>query len=298
MLKSHVLIHASKVFNVANALRYLRNTTRRGPLILSRQAVLLCVLPVAHFAAEIWWLGKTRSKQIKSISNRFGNHIYALNKVYILAARPILPVYRTTPNQALLREAWVNLAEIFLDNIVRRAAVWTRRLDDHHPLYCRALKVPFSQILSRFARSLDSLPMSEQMNPLTYPPLEKDDPQNSPIFPSTTEISSPESGCRVFQEFLKKLSKNDIMIYNNGSKLPNGIAGAGFVIFQLGHQIFSGTPPQGMVCEAEDGEVHAALQEIKYAISLTSCWTDCIGWSEFILIIYVLKKRNLTSTER
>ncbi|POS81906.1 hypothetical protein EPUL_006045, partial [Erysiphe pulchra] len=115
-----------------------------------------------------------------------------------------------------------------------------------------------------------SLPLSEQINPLTYPPWEKEELQNRSIFPSTTETSSPESRSRIFQEFLNTLPKNDIMIYSDGSKLPHGNAGAGFVIFQLGRQIGSGASPLGRLCEVEDAEVHAAVQGIKYAISLPS----------------------------
>lgn len=82
------------------------------------------------------------------ISNRVGHHMNALNKVYTIAARAILSVHRTTPTQALLREAGLNPVEIFLDNIARRAAVRTRRLDDLYPLYCRSLRLSLSQTLS------------------------------------------------------------------------------------------------------------------------------------------------------
>jgi hypothetical protein len=57
------------------------------------------------------------------IINRVGNQINALNKVYSTAAGAILPVYGTTPNLALLRQAGLNSAEISLDKIVRRPAV-------------------------------------------------------------------------------------------------------------------------------------------------------------------------------
>jgi hypothetical protein len=107
------------------------------------------------------------------------------------------------------------------------------------------------------------LPISEQVNTLNYPPWEKEELQNNPIFLSTIETSSPESRSLDFQEFLNTLPKNDIIIYSNGSKLLDGNTGAGFVIFQLGRQIGSGASPLGRVCEVEDAEVHAALQGIK-----------------------------------
>lgn len=52
--KSHVTIQTSKALNVTHALRYLGNTTRGFPPRLARQAIVACVLPIAHFAAETW----------------------------------------------------------------------------------------------------------------------------------------------------------------------------------------------------------------------------------------------------
>ena len=268
--KSHALIQAAKALNVANALRHLGNTTRGAPPRLLRQAVLSCVLPIAHFAAETWWPGKTRNKNSKIVSNRVGNHLNALSKVYTTAARAILPVYRTTPTQALLREAGLNPAEIYLENIVRRSAVRTRRLDDRHPLRRRSTKLSTNQTLSRFAQSLESIPPSEFINPLAHPPWEIEELPNYSIFPSSTEMPTPESEASIFYNFLNTLPKNDILIYSDGSKLPNGNAGAGFVIFQLGRQICTGASPLGKLCEANDAEAHAALLGIKSAIALPS----------------------------
>ncbi|POS81980.1 hypothetical protein EPUL_005806, partial [Erysiphe pulchra] len=89
--KIHVTIQTSKALNVAHALRYLGNTARGIPPRLARQAIIACVLPIAHFAAESWWPGKKRIKGSKLISNKFGVHSKALEKVYTTAARAILP---------------------------------------------------------------------------------------------------------------------------------------------------------------------------------------------------------------
>lgn len=115
--KSHATIQTSKALKVAHALRFLGNTTRGIPPRLARQAIVACVLPIANFAAESWWPGKERVKGQKLISNKVGLHLKAFEKVYTTAARAILPVYRTTPISALLRESGLNPAEISLDNI-------------------------------------------------------------------------------------------------------------------------------------------------------------------------------------
>lgn len=108
------------------------------------------------------------------------------------------------------------------------------------------------------------------IDPLTYPPWEKEELQNDFIIRSSIGTSSSESRFRTFQKFLNTLLKNDIIAYSDGSKLSDGNAGAGFVIFQLGRLIGSGALPLGRVCEVEDADVHVAFQGKNYAISLPS----------------------------
>lgn len=67
--KSHVTIQISKALNFTHAPRYPGNTTRGIPSRLTKQAIVACVLPIAHFAAENWWPGKNRMKGIKLVSN-------------------------------------------------------------------------------------------------------------------------------------------------------------------------------------------------------------------------------------
>lgn len=106
--KSYALKQASNFINETHYLRSLGNNSliiaSRGTLSgLIRQAVLSYVMPMAYFAAETWWLGKTRIKNSKIICNRVGMHFAALDKVYANAARPILSVYRKAPTQVTFR---------------------------------------------------------------------------------------------------------------------------------------------------------------------------------------------------
>ena len=130
--KQHITIQAAKALKVAHALRCIGNTARGISPSLSRQVVITCVLPIAHFAAATWWPGKTRMKRGKQTSNRVGSHISTLDKVHAAAARTVLPVFSTTPTIALLREARISPAEIALDNITRRAALRMCSLDPYY----------------------------------------------------------------------------------------------------------------------------------------------------------------------
>lgn len=211
---------------------------------------------------------KRELKTQKIVSNRVGTHLKALNKVCTTAARAILPVFRTTPIHALLRESGLNPAEISLNSIAKKAAIRIRRLDHRHPLSQRVEKLTSTQHLTRFARNAASIPSSEKIDPLIYPPWDIGELRNSSIFPTDQASTSNLLRTRFFQEYLNSLPKNDIQVYSDGSKLPNGNLGAGFVIFQHGRLVCSGASPLGSSIEVEDAEVRAALQGIKAAIAL------------------------------
>ncbi|KAI0997973.1 hypothetical protein K3495_g10217 [Podosphaera aphanis] len=170
MFKRHVQIQASKAFSVAHALCCLGNTIRGAPPHLSRQAAFACILPIAHFGAETWWPDRSRTKLGKVVSNRFGSHLNMIEKVHRATARAVLPAYRTTPSAALFREAGLNAAELAFNNISKRAAIRTRRLDPHHLLRLRAQNSLSAPALSCFARSHRGIPASEHINPMLNPP--------------------------------------------------------------------------------------------------------------------------------
>lgn len=63
--KHQVRIQTSKALKNTNALRCLGNTTRDVSPRLSRQAITACILPIAHFGAELSGPGKCVSKVTK-----------------------------------------------------------------------------------------------------------------------------------------------------------------------------------------------------------------------------------------
>lgn len=268
--KYHVRIQTSKALKVVNAFRCLGNTSRGVLPRLSRQAVTACVLPIAHFGAETWWPGKTRKQRNKIVSNRVGEHTRLIEKVYTAAARAILPVFRTTPTAALLRESGLSTAEIALDTISRRAAIRTRRLDPYHPLRCRAHKPTQHNIGTRFSRTLFELPISEKVDPLRIPPWEMQTAEKSLLWNNGSNFNPRASISENFSTFLGTINQSDILVYSDGSKLTNGNTGWGYVIFQIGRRVCSGSGPLGNTIEVQDAEVHATLHGIRAALSLPS----------------------------
>ncbi|KAI0998120.1 hypothetical protein K3495_g10073 [Podosphaera aphanis] len=110
--KWHACATTEKVLKVGHALSSLRNTVRVAPPHLVRHAALACVLPIAYYGAESWWPGRFRQGARARISNRVESTLHRLEKVVFICAGAILPVYRTTPTAALLRESGIRPSEI------------------------------------------------------------------------------------------------------------------------------------------------------------------------------------------
>lgn len=86
-----------------------------------RTAVVQCVLPTALYGVEVFYTGRRQQGVICSLQSLFR-----------LAALAILPVYRTTPIAALLREADLPDPEALLNSTLRRAAARYSGLDAGH----------------------------------------------------------------------------------------------------------------------------------------------------------------------
>ncbi|KAI1002306.1 hypothetical protein K3495_g5894 [Podosphaera aphanis] len=72
----------------------------------------------------------------------------------------------------------------------------------------------------------------------------------------------------MLRDFLSTIPRSDIQLYSDGSKLPNGNAGSGFVAFQIGVQVCAGAYPLGKHKEPVDAEAFAVLQGIRAAATL------------------------------
>ncbi|KAK4031181.1 hypothetical protein C8A01DRAFT_21569, partial [Parachaetomium inaequale] len=67
--------------------------------------------------------------------------IQTLQRAINIAARAYLPVWRTTPNRTLYRDAGIPTAEVALEEARLRFAFRLHTIDTDHPLVCR-LRLP------------------------------------------------------------------------------------------------------------------------------------------------------------
>ena len=268
--KWHIKSQALKAIKVANALKSLGNTIRGVPPYLLRKAAAVCVILITYYAGETWWPGRTRPGPKHPISSRIDTLLQSFTKEILAAAREVLPVWKTTPTSALYRESGLSLPEIALNVQALSATIWFRRLDPRHPLRIRAGKITsFSKPISRFARRSLSLPKADQVDSLNAPPWTEDEPREA----AGARVGAPhgftkKQAAQDFQIFLKNIAIQDIIIYSDGSKLKDGQAGAGFVVYQRSLEITRRAIPLGPKAEVFDAETIAALAGVEADLAL------------------------------
>jgi hypothetical protein len=93
---------------VARHLRSLANTSHGPPAAALRKAVTTCVLPSLLYGTEAWY--ERRSKDPGTVQNagdrvstHVGWHVAAIDRTLILAARAVLPAWKTVSHCVGLR---------------------------------------------------------------------------------------------------------------------------------------------------------------------------------------------------
>jgi hypothetical protein len=124
---------------VARHLRSLANTSYGPPAAALRKAVTTCVLLSLLYGTEAWYEGRTKDRGTvrnaeNMVSTRVGWHVAAIDRTLILAARAVLPAWKTTPSAVLLREAGLPSATVALEEAKLRFATHLQTTDISHPL--------------------------------------------------------------------------------------------------------------------------------------------------------------------
>ena len=94
------------------------------------------------YRAECWYSGRTKPPRTQrpgqpEVSARLGGHIAAIDSALVIAARGILPAWRTMPNTALIRDAGLPAAQVALEEVKLRFATHLRTVDKDYPLVQR-----------------------------------------------------------------------------------------------------------------------------------------------------------------
>ncbi|KAF5527647.1 putative RNA-directed DNA polymerase from transposon BS [Colletotrichum aenigma] len=257
----HVGIKVAAAKKVAYFLQHLTNTKGGLPAAAVRKAAIACALPIALYGAETWYAGLTRPA-LNSSTSIVGTGQKGLacrvGRVITAAARAILPVWRTTPTSALIRDAGLPTAEVALEAARLRFATRLQKVDQQHPLVPRLLQPGRQQTrLQRTAGLLPRCPRPALLQP-QYPL-----GSHHPIVTQTKEAAA-----RIFQAWLKTVPDKHTIIYSDGSKAPDGATGFGFVIYRKNKRIAQGCGRLSLA-EVFDGEAEGARAGLRRAL-LTS----------------------------
>ncbi|KAI0994911.1 hypothetical protein K3495_g13269, partial [Podosphaera aphanis] len=204
--KDHVRFACQRARVVIDHVRRLCNTTCGVSPGLLRQAVQGCAFATLFYGAETWY-GPQSSK-------------WALNQVQLTinrAARAVLPVYKTFPIPALLRETGWGPAKAWLERIQDRLAIRVAAADPHHPLRNRWNSEHFAWIRRRQALELS---------------VNTDDPPwlslDHHSIRQEIGAAGRRTGLESYECWTRLRSPLDLTVFSDGSMNEDGNSGAGY----------------------------------------------------------------------
>ncbi|PWI70932.1 putative reverse transcriptase, partial [Purpureocillium lilacinum] len=183
----------------------------------------------------------TAQKRVKHL-------VLRLDKVLRHALRAALPVWKTTPIPAMHREAGTPPATIALAAQQIRFSARLKSLDGRHPLVKRASRKPPR---ARHTRNPSS---TRRVKPTFQSRLQRTDqllpkchrPALLPRRYSDTEASPLQTANKAetagdFLEWLGNAAAATLIVYSDGSQLPNGAVGFGFTVHRDKQSLVQGS---------------------------------------------------------
>ena len=272
----HVSERAVKARKVAHHIRGLARITNGPPASSLRKAVITCVLPSILYGTEAWYAGRTkRNGQNEMVSARNGRHVEVVDKTLTLAARGVLPVWRTTPNVTLFRDSGLPSAMAALEEAKIRFAIRLQTVDDQHPLVRRI--TPPMNTRGRSAGTRQRPKTKVQRLGALLPRVPR----------PTLRAPHFTTGCRTdptggldkktasakFKKWWAALPTDDITIFSDGSERyieGKRHVGYGYAIYQNGKQIAIGHGSINSLSHVFDAEAIGAWKGLQHTIRMPS----------------------------
>ncbi|POS81855.1 hypothetical protein EPUL_006581, partial [Erysiphe pulchra] len=188
-----------------------------------------------------------------------------------MGLRAILPVYKTTPLPILHREAGIPPVTLILQEIRLRQALRIQTLDEPHPLKRRA----YGKSMTRLTEMAKLLPRSVDSENTML---------NSAVHTATSEINS---------------SIHDIHLFIDRARNPDGKAGGGYVLYQAGQRVLTGSFCINRNVEVIDTKIIKISQELSVCMqkALTKFATNILIYSDSIIAVGIVNG-NYTLTSR
>ena len=276
--RRHVATRTAKAARVAHHIRSLAKTTCEPPASSLRKATIACVYPSLIHGAECSYRGRTKPpRSLKpgrptEVSAYVGWHVAAIDKVLAIAARSILPVWRTTPTATLFRDAGLPSAAVALEEVKLRFAAHLRTVDADHPLASRTVIPKVNRgkgagqpqrvqtRVQHIGSLLPEIPRAALVAP-HYSPGCRADP---------TLGLDKKTAAKAFKEWWARLPPSDVTIFSDGSEQYT-MEGEkqvtyGFAVYQNGKQLQSGRGSLHSTSHVFDAEAVGAWRGLQYTV--------------------------------
>ncbi|CEJ95213.1 hypothetical protein VHEMI10708 [[Torrubiella] hemipterigena] len=268
---AHITYWRQKAMVTANLLRSLSNTISGIKPSAVRRAVNTVIIPTIFYGIEVWLLDDAPAAGRGRVSQITRTRITAIQSCLNTACRAILPVWKTTPEVYMWREAGIPAAEDLIRAARSRISLRIATLDRRHPIRERLDDFERRCALEAHPETHRSV-MSRHIRLLGLSTLHKDIP-SVPLIPRryNTNITTilnkntKDIETKLHLQWLKSRPEGYI-VYSDGSKLEDGRAGYGFIIYKDGIQVDSGSR-QLDHREVFDAEISGALKSLKQAMT-------------------------------
>jgi ribonuclease HI len=276
--RQHVATRAAKAAKVAYHIRSLAKTTCGPPASSLRKATIACVYPSLLHGTECWYRGRTKPPRTLKpgrpleVSAYVGWHIAAIDKTLAIAARGILPVWKTTPTVTLFRDAGLPSAAAALEEAKLRFATHLRTIDADHPLTSRTVVHKINrgkgagkpQRVRTKVQQLGSLLPEISRTTLTAPHYSqgcRTDP---------TLGMDKKTAAKAFKEWWTQLPPSDVTVFSDGSeqytKGGEKRVTYGFAVYQNGKQLQSGRGSLNPTSHVFDAEAVGAWRGLQHTV--------------------------------
>ncbi|RAL66290.1 hypothetical protein DID88_005960 [Monilinia fructigena] len=269
--KRHVAERSTKALKVARHIKGLAGVRFGPPAASLRKAVVTCVQSSLLYGSEVWYGGRRKPSashgynRNRLVSTRLGPLIEKTNKVMVLAARGVLPAWRTAPTASVLRDAGLPSGSTALEHARIRFALRLRTLDAAHPLV-RRLETP----ILPWQRAT-KLRCADTLIPYAPRPVLAQ-PHFSPgCRTDPTEGSTKEAAAEQFNTWWSQLSDNTITVFSDGSEqYKDGakLVGYGYAIYRGQSLVRTGSGAINSISHVFDAEAIGALKGLQCALEI------------------------------
>lgn len=277
--RRHISERNAAARKVANHLKSLANTAHGPPAASVRKAVITCILPAILYGTEAWYEGRfknPRSKRVAQadkVSTKVGFHVTTIQRTLAIAARAVLPAWKTTPVPILLREAALPSAMVALEEAKLRFALRLQTVDNNHPLveHMKLRLIPRGRGAGGLQAPITRVQRQGQLLPAAPRPALIAPHFSTNCLNDPTQFITKARAAKQFIAWWEKLSPRTVTVFSDGSEQKiNGerVVTYGYVIYQGTTRIASGSGALHQLSHVFDAEAVGAWRGLQHAIKL------------------------------